>query len=57
MMVMNNASVSNEITNRAFFKGNVGNNVIINVISIEELWELCNNAVQLFSIDLDTVVP
>jgi hypothetical protein len=57
MMIMDNASLNNGINGKAFFLGSTNIGEKIYMISIKELWELCEFAIDEFSKDIDIVVP
>jgi len=57
MMIMNNESFGEQVSKKAFFmaKKEDGNDIL--VISIKELCDLCEVAINLFYKDIDKVVP
>jgi hypothetical protein len=57
IMIMNNNSINQNIYNEAFFKGKDSDGNDVYVISIKELCELCENAINIFFEDIDTIVP
>ncbi len=57
VMIMNNDSLGQNISGQSFLIGKDKEGIDVYVISIEELWELCNKSVSIFTADIDTVVP
>ena len=57
MMIMNNESLGQGVTGQAFFIGKTHDGNDVYMISIKELWELCQNAINEFSKDIDAIVP
>ncbi len=57
IMIMDNASLNNEITGKAFFIGSNEKGETVYMVSIKEFWELCKSAIDLFFEDIDEVVP
>jgi hypothetical protein len=57
MMIMDNASLGQGISGKAFFIGKTSDGKDVYVISIKELWELCKTAIDEFYKDIDDVVP
>lgn len=57
LMIPNNRFIDSNVQNQAFGVTKDAHGNVINVISIKELWDLCQNAVLLFKNDIDTIVP
>jgi len=57
VMIMENSSWNAEIKGKAFFLGEDTNGDTVYVISIKELCELCESAIDSFLSDVDEVVP
>lgn len=57
IMIMNNESLNNGLSGKAFFMGKTQNGEDVHVISIKELCELCTTAIDEFSKDIDAIVP
>ena len=56
VMVPDNTSIQPETHGKAFIPIDA-NSKTIHIISIQEFWELCKSAVEIFKNDIDTVVP
>jgi hypothetical protein len=57
IMIMDNASLGKGISGKAFLMEKTLDGKDVHVISTKELWELCKNAIDEFSRDIDAVVP
>lgn len=57
IMIMSNDSIRENISGIPFFKGKTEENKDVYVISIKELFDLCECAVDMFLMDSDNVVP
>ena len=57
IMIMDNKSFGQGVSGQAFFMAKTKEGKDILVISIKELWELCENAINKFYKDIDKIVP
>lgn len=57
MMIMDNQSLNQGVSNQAFFIAKTADGKVIYMISIKELWELCDNAINDFYKEIDKIVP